>query len=93
MKVAMPDDSRIHFSITLDRTSMHSLKADPVKQHLLDTMREKTADFLLNKHIIETEYEFCTEFSLNLFVFTPDEFWGIVQQEAERIELARGLRT
>lgn len=55
-------------------------------------MREELADLLVRTKAKRETHPHYVEFRLDLYVATPEEFWGMVNREAERIAALRYRR-
>lgn len=53
--------------------------------HARDSCRMAVANFIAGHRCEELEGQHSTEFRLRVFVFTPDEFYKIVNSEADRV--------
>lgn len=56
-----------------------------MEYRILNEAREAIADKIVHSKMRKDVGEWSTEYSLNLYVFSPEEFWEIVQKEAARL--------
>ena len=55
-------------------------------------MREALADFVAHARTTRIDHDREVEFSMELFVFSPDEFYDIIETEVKRqLELEREI--
>lgn len=83
----MPNDCWINIHAYTDNV-LQDLEKAPLRAATLNNIRHRAAAELVGKKVKETRHDFTTEYTLNLLVFTPDEFRKIVQEEARRLSLS-----
>lgn len=80
----MPPECQIHARKRVDNVSANSGYADMPRLVGRD-LRMQIADLIVRTRMTTTVNAFHTDYSIDLYVFTPDEFHRIVQEEAMRI--------
>ncbi len=80
------DLSRYRFGYSEDvhNLTLHSSRPD-VRRIVRDRARQALAGALAFERITETTRDYSTEFRVEVLVFSPDEFYKIVQEEAMRL--------
>jgi hypothetical protein len=81
-----------HIAVTI-RTSKSEYLSNPERwdSYAEDNLRDKIAQQLVVKKSVKREYEDMVERVLDVYVASPDVFWKLIRQEAERIALSYGI--
>ncbi len=84
----LPDNCRLQFShhVSMREAAMNSEVAVFVQRQAQHVMADKIARTRMER----IERDFSVEFKCDLYVFTPDEFWQIVETAA--IELNKSTQ-
>lgn len=92
MKTKLPAQCHVQHLIRLSAAEMKGPGADWAARQAEHEGREALAEFVRQCRAQRQDNEHYTEIRLDLYVFTPSEFWPIVNAEAARIalELSRG---
>lgn len=84
----MPKDCQLHIRQVVDKELFYNAKL-PVEQLTRDNMVQQLAkNIILAKHKKDIS-RYSVTLSIDLLVFSPDEFAGIVRKAAEALEAAR----
>lgn len=80
------DIKRYHISQTYRQIKPLDKRDNEYIQHVVyDTLRKCIADKLAHERVSVREEDFHTDYRLDLYVFSPSEFWGIVQEQAREM--------
>lgn len=73
------------------RVSRHEWATAPtfVEQRTQENMRMAVADFIACERAVKSESQYHIDFTLDLYVATPDQFWQAVQDEAHKLAFGR----
>jgi hypothetical protein len=79
----LPDNCRVGFS---HHVHIREAAMNPdVEQYVQRVARTAIADTISKTRMARVERDFSIEFRCDLYVFSPDEFWGIVEQAAHEL--------
>lgn len=80
----VPPECQLHIRAIVDNAAIEEAKA-PLLELEMRTMRDHVADALVKHHVGKVVGKYSTALSLDVLVFSPDEFAGIVRRAANHL--------